>query len=170
MNIFVTYPDPTQCACALDDKRVVKMVLQTAQLLSTALLCHGHPDQRPLFREAHANHPCSLWVRETRSNYIWTFRHFSALCKEYMRRFNRQHLSERKLASILDDRRYLVPDGEQTPFVNCTNFRFLDVHNAYREQLVSKWKTDIREPKWTNAQPPAWAVGSGLNTVSVTFG
>ena len=67
MNIFATNSDPALAAKFLDDKRVVKMCLESAQLLCTAVIeCGGEAP----YKSIHKNHPCSIWVRKSRSNYM----------------------------------------------------------------------------------------------------
>ena len=90
MNIFVTDPDPVISAQTLCDKHVVKMVLESAQMLSTAWrepndlrsseFSSKYADEHELYKTAHPNHPCSIWVRQARENYKWLYRHFVALC------------------------------------------------------------------------------------------
>lgn len=154
MNIFVTDPCPFISARYLDDKRVIKMILESAQMLSTAIWeCGGTGFYRP----THKNHPCSKWARETRSNYQWLVNHFRFLMEEYSRRYGKFHKCAEYLDSIISGLRY-IPEGELTPFPNCTKFKDIpDVHRAYRECLLDKWQNDKRPPKWTNTNPPIWA-------------
>lgn len=98
MNIFYLDSDPRQCAEWMVDKHVVKMILETAQLLST---CHRImdgtdgiiPDDRDiiLYKSTHKNHPCSIWLRESVENYNWLFDHLMALCEEYKFRYGKVH-------------------------------------------------------------------------------
>jgi len=73
MNIFASHPSPLHSALVLDDKRVVKMVLESAQMLSTAISQRGCCAP---YRENHVNHPCSVWVRSTQGNYFWLLQHW----------------------------------------------------------------------------------------------
>ena len=97
MNIFVTDPDPVISAQTLCDKHVVKMVLESAQMLSTAWrdFSTKYSDDNELYKTAHLNHPCSIWVRQARENYKWLYRHFVALCDEYTHRYGKSHASAR---------------------------------------------------------------------------
>ena len=105
MNIFVTDPDPVISAQTLCDKHVVKMVLESAQMLSTAWrepndlrsteFSSKYADEHELYKTAHPNHPCSIWVRQARENYKWLYRHFVALCDEYTHRYGKSHASAR---------------------------------------------------------------------------
>ncbi len=122
MNIFYLDENPQKAAEMLIDKHVVKMVLETAQLLSTAHRVldgeHGYkmsannrrlqtwtmsdPEvDAKLYKATHFNHPCSIWARESLENYDWLYEYFEALSKEYTKRFGKTHLSWAKLGDIL---------------------------------------------------------------------
>ena len=75
MNIFVTHLDPVKCAQNLDDKRVIKMILESAQMLSTSINVSGGKGP---YKTTHVNHPCSVWVRSSNANYYWLLNHFQA--------------------------------------------------------------------------------------------
>lgn len=101
MNIFFLDWDPKVAASYHCDKHVVKMTLETAQLLSTS---HRVLDPDPceiLYRITHVDHPCSVWVRKSVDHYIWTFELFEYLAAEYSKRFRRDHLSWTKLSEVL---------------------------------------------------------------------
>jgi hypothetical protein len=155
VNIFATSNCPIESAQFLDDKRCIKMCLETAQLLSTALRVNGYKGD-DIYKIAHLNHPSSVWCRTTKGNYKWLLEHFKALCDEYNRRTGKTHASS-KLLPIFEDNTGLIPDGEQMPFSN--NARNLTkgvdfTHEtntiiAYQLYLGSRWETDKREPKWS---------------------
>ena len=154
MNIFATYSDPHDSAFALDDKRAIKMILESAQLMSTAINLSGG---KAPYKTTHPNHPVSIWARQNNTNYWWLFEHYQALCQVYYDRFNKRH---KTLDYILEfrDGVFKFPKSDLTPFANCTEFKNIkDVHEAYRLQLNKKWANDKRNPKWTNAKPPEWA-------------
>ena len=145
MNIFATSPCPIFCAQYLDDKRVVKMTLETAQMLSTAITERG--GEGP-YRRAYWNHPCTKWVRETRCNYDWTLRHFQALCDEYKKRYGRTHACASHLVTFADGAD-LMPDGWITSFADCSLQDSGDsVYERYRKCLAEKWRNDKRKPTW----------------------
>lgn len=155
MNIFTTSPCPIESAKFLDTKRVIKMCLESAQLLSTALRVNGYTGS-DIYRIAHLNHPSSCWTRKTQGNYKWLLAHFKALCEEYTNRVGKIHASS-NLLPIFEANVHLLPAGEQTPFSN--NARNLtkgvdftqesDVHTAYQLYLGARWETDKREPTWS---------------------
>lgn len=153
MNLFASDPCPYLSAQALDDKRVVKMVLETAQLLSTAVH-HGMVfASDEVYRPAYANHPVAIWVRAHPLNLGWTYWHLHALIEEYRLRFDRQHASERVLRALI------VPDKvpcKPPAFCNCTPYPELPVHGAYRHTLRLKWANDKRPPTWRVRGAPIW--------------
>ena len=90
MNLFVTHSCPKKSAKYLDDKRVVKMLLETAQLLCTTAWELGI--EAP-YKPTHKNHPVTKWVRESRANFIWTCQYFAALSDQYLCRYGKFHKS-----------------------------------------------------------------------------
>ena len=126
MNIFYLSRDPKQCASEHCDKHVVKMILEYAQLRSTAhRILDGDvrtgisktgrkqttyvlPDHREfkLYRATHANHPSAIWARQSVDNYMYLHRLLHYTCKEYTRRYGKVHKVERE--GILDSL-YLHP-------------------------------------------------------------
>ena len=152
MNIFVPYADSKKCAEALDDLRLNKMILETAQLLSTAAIFHGYVGD--IYKSTHLNHPCSVWTRETRENYNWLFIHMQDLVDEKFYRTGKIHGSVSIFGDLCSAANY-IPYGPQTPFANCTPHKSIhDVHLAYRCTLTDKWAADKRPPKWTKRQRP----------------
>ena len=134
MNIFATSKCPIECAKYLDDKRVIKMCLETAQILSTITGVGYKP--------THRNHPAVLWAKD---NFSWTLEHFVALCNEYYLRYNKIHKSSELLKDFIEN----SIEDKVTPFVNCTTYKHVeDIHLAYQLYLNDKWDTDKREPTW----------------------
>ena len=98
MNIFYLNKDPIQAAKEMCDKHVVKMILESAQLLSTAhRVIDGdvYADKKKLYKMTHKNHPCSKWVCRSGYNYVWLWNHMDALMKEYTNRYGKNHATER---------------------------------------------------------------------------
>jgi len=92
MNIFYLDHDAIKSARAMTDKHVVKMIVETAQLLSTAhhVLDGTNALPKRIYKPTHRNHPSAVWVRETIGNYIWTRNHLWALLDEYAQRYNKK--------------------------------------------------------------------------------
>lgn len=160
MNIFATSQCPISSAQALDDKRVVKMCLETAQLLSGAITLNGGV---ATYKLSHKHHPAMKWAAMSRDNYVWLLWHFKALLTEYKKLSGKVHACS-KLLNEFDKGIEFLPKGELTPFVNCTenktkgiSYKYvIDVHEAYRLYLKSRIATDVRESSWKNRQKPDW--------------
>ena len=100
MNIFVTDPSPIQSARNLPDKHIVKMPLETCQMLSIIYSDWYYgvgklykSDGKP-YRTAHGafrNHPCTQWAAASQYNLAWLIRHGYALCHEYNLRYGKVH-------------------------------------------------------------------------------
>ena len=90
MNIFAVNEDPRLAALQLPDKLVPKMIVESAQMLSTAhrvLDGDERADMLHLYKKAYENHPSCIWVREDAMNYWWLWMHALTLCQEYEWRF-----------------------------------------------------------------------------------
>lgn len=163
MNIFVTNKCPKLSAQALDNKRVVKMVLETAQLLSSAIFINNNRNFNNIYKPTHLRHPCTIWAGTSSGNWNWLLQHFVALCAEYSLRYNKHHASEKILPHFLEYQSS-IKIGKITTFVNCTrseslgiDFKhFKNVHKAYKKYLTVKWNLDKLPPKWLNRKPPLW--------------
>ncbi len=88
MNIFFLDYDPKKCAQYHNDKHVVKMILETAQLLCGVHWVIGN--EAP-YKLSHKNHPCSIWVRSSLENYLWLCELGLELCIEYEYRYGKKH-------------------------------------------------------------------------------
>jgi len=157
MNIFATYNSPRKSAIALDDKRVIKMILESMQMLSTAVYFYrGKAPYKPSF----VNHPCTKWARKNQANYQWLLKHFFYLFKEYKHRYKRHHKCERFYKILKSGKKYL-PKGKQTPFADCAGLpkkykSLTKITDRYRQCLSNKWLKDKRKPKWSKRNKPYW--------------
>lgn len=91
MNIFYLDSDLKKCAEYHCDKHVVKMVLETTQMLCTTLNLNNIDSP---YRTTHKNHPCSKWLRESKENFSWLCSFGMELCKEYTYRYHKTHKCE----------------------------------------------------------------------------
>ena len=92
MNIFVLDKDPKVSAEMLCDKHVVKMILESAQMLCTTIHFFGG---NPPYKPCHFNHPCTVWTRKSRSNYFWLLEHAEHISAEYTERYGKVHSSDK---------------------------------------------------------------------------
>jgi hypothetical protein len=160
VNIFVTSHDPKEAAMSLDDKRLRKMLIETAQILSVAAVRNGYSNMP--YKVTHANHPCCIWAAESGANFKWLVSYFLELSCEYLTRFSKIHKSSTHVSSFLD---LNIKGDTMTPFKNCTtntekgiSFKHIsDTTQAYRMYLDARWKTDKLKPKWTNRKKPSWS-------------
>ena len=105
MNIFYLDKCPHKAAELQYNKHVVKMILESAQMLCTA---HHHyaemhkinADYIP-YKKAHYNHPSTIWARKNHYQYQWLYWHMMALGDEYKKRYNKEHLSITKCKECL---------------------------------------------------------------------
>ena len=104
MNIFYLSHDPVKAAQVQYNKHVVKMILETAQLLCTAHHELGSPINIP-YKATHKNHPSAIWVRSSAEAYMWAYEHMLALGAEYTKRYGKEHLTIAKCRDVL----YILP-------------------------------------------------------------
>lgn len=166
MNIFATSPLPKECARALDDARVVKMVVETSQILSTAASLNGF---RPLIyglpKPTHTEHPVVRWTSGSRANFDWVLEHFRALLEEYAHRYGKQHRYEDHVRFYRMANNGVTKIWRNAGHLNCAcnlslnlDFRHMDnVYAAYREYLNARWASAPKPPKWTRREKPDWA-------------
>ena len=166
MNIFVVDADPASAAICLPDKLVVKMPLESAQMLSTAhrvLDGEQASADKGVYKVAMKNHPCTIWTRETSQNYRWLYYHFFALCKEYETRYGREHLCFTKLHKPLACLPKNIAIGGLTkmPQAMPEQYKCEDTVQAYRDYVVNekhyaKWnKIPSRQPDWWTITCPS---------------
>lgn len=162
MNIFVLSTDPEEAAQMACDQHVIKMILESTQLLATALRFHGAPDEvlprtasGTPYKSTHHNHPCSVWTRKTRANFLWLVEHVRALSEEYTIRFGKVHACSKWIDTMHRGSAW-IPDGELTEFARAMPDQYKDetsVVRSYRafycgEKLsFAKWK---RNGDWVN--------------------
>ena len=103
MNIFYLDSDPVKAAQIQYNKHVVKMILESAQMLCTAHHCYGSSIQKTNvpYKQAHLNHPSTIWARRSRTTYMWLYDHMIALGKEYTKRYGKEHLTITKCRDFL---------------------------------------------------------------------
>ena len=161
MNIFLSDPCPQICAKNLDDKRVVKMALETAQMLSSSLIVQSHLVPGPSvdigYGMTHAHHPCSVWTRKNRSNFSWLIEHGLHLCEEYSIRYGDTHASLEVIERAAKHRTMFNNDDPLVFSFNSSGYDTGDVFHDYKLCLVNKWKNlDKKKPNWGYTGRPAF--------------
>ena len=120
MNRFIINHTPTTIAKDLCDQHITKMVLEEAQMLCSAVRTHApdYAERYGLYKMAYQNHPCSVWVRETRANYTFGLSLLQAMSYEYTERYGKIHKSSR-LVTALKYADEFMPEGGLTPHPQC---------------------------------------------------
>jgi len=158
VNIFVLDANPVEAAKAHCNKHVVKMVLESAQLLSTAHHQHKSDVVNDVYKQTHINHPSAIWARSTSANYDWLLSHHIALLDEYTYRYWRGHATARLLPFL---RVNPCPIGDLTvPLVAMPDdlkpgdgYGWNDVVEAYRA-YYARDKAGMLQ--YTRRDRPAW--------------
>ena len=177
MNIFYVNESPIDAAQALVDKHVVKMILESAQLLSTA---HRFLDgeeiegqsktgrkarrwklfdarEDVLYQATHINHPSAVWCRQSIENYNWLVDHFYELGFEYTHRYGKIHKCfQSDFAYMLQSPPKNLKEYFWTPMPSCMAEEYIiseDPLTNYRNYYIIG-KSNLH--KWTNRQPPEW--------------
>ena len=112
MNIFLLNWNPQKAAQQHCDKHVVKMILETAQLLYSAHWMLNSPLPVNSYKLAHKNHPCSVWTRQSITNYLWLASLGWWLCKEYQYRYGEEkmHKTETHIVWLLNNPPQNIPN------------------------------------------------------------
>tara|TARA_B110000211_G_C14042027_1_gene537207 strand:- start:566 stop:1138 length:573 start_codon:yes stop_codon:yes gene_type:complete len=183
MNLFILDKDPIKAAQLQCDKHVVKMIVESAQMLSTAhRMLDGVqtrrksqsgktmskywelPDDREavLYKAVHMGHPCTVWTMQNDNNYRWHYDHFSALCREYTYRYDKTHATQTKLKSYLMNLPNNIKQGwkyQMTPFALAMKaepqcINENDIVQSYKDYYQTK--QDRFKMAWTRRSIPEW--------------
>ena len=146
MNIFHLHKDPKTCAEYHCDKHVVKMILETGQMLSTAYRRHFHECHYygvDLYKTAYPKHPMTIWVGDRGENFKWTMELLKHLLDQYELRFNKVHSTSR-IFYLLDKRykywRELKGSFSEPPQCMPDKCKHPDYITAYRIYYVNEKK------------------------------
>jgi hypothetical protein len=151
MNIFVLDYNPRKCAEYHSNSHVVKMVLETSQLLCGVHWVQG--GEAP-YKLSHKNHPCAIWTRESLSNYLYLCDLGLELCKEYTYRYGKRHKSQDVIEWCLINKPNIIDkDFTTPPKAMPDEFKVDDVIESYRNYYIGA-KKDFA--KWKNREIPEW--------------
>ena len=153
INIFFLDLDTTKCAKDHCDKHVVKMILETAQLLCSAHHVTNSNLEIP-YRLTHKNHPCSIWVRKSLSNYLYLCELGLALCKEYTNRYGKKHKTQTVIEWCVNNKPDIKDIGFTEPAKAMPDeFKTEDIVTSYRNYYRAA-KMPIAT--WKNGHKPVW--------------
>lgn len=153
MNIFYLDKCPKKAAEYHCDKHVVKMILETAQIISTVYARYGAHEMRmpkPCFH----NHPCTLWAGNSRQHLQWLVSLGLELNKQYMIRYGKEHKYFKLFVYFGYQSHFFVPDnGFTQPTLampdDCKTFDAVESYRLYYQKHkahFAKWKT--KKPLW----------------------
>lgn len=161
MNLFAFDDSPWQSALWLDDVRKNKMILEAAQMLSTAVRFNDPFTKLPVYKAAYVSHPCTKWVRASRENFGW--------CLKWMDALGKQKGGGHKSLGLLESFLSYYDHGsfrqeDRTPFANCARnmergvdfSKVEDTCLAYRLYMVERWKENNIRLTWKWGEEPAW--------------
>ena len=152
MNIFVLDEDPRTCAEYHCDKDVVKMILETAQMMCTI---NNELGNTTPYKSAFSKHPCTLWLKQSLANYHWALQLVKHLNCEYQQRYNKtmEHKSWSVVSSL--PTKIALPNIELTPFAQAMPEKYKNENAviAYRTYYIND-KKDFAT--WKNQTPKWW--------------
>ena len=152
MNIFILDKNITRCARYHCDQHVVKMILESVQLLCTSLNKKGFTTP---YKSTHVKHPCVLWVEESYDNFLWLQSLALALNDEYRYRFDKDR--DHKSISVLPEiSEYSYDHHGLTEFAQAMPDKYKvagDAVKAYRQFYLAE---KMHFAKWTRRRVPAW--------------
>ncbi len=155
MNIFVLDFDPQKAAMYHNDKHVVKMIVETAQLLCS--VHHMTSDKTDIpYKLISKNHPCAKWARKSRENYLWLLELGLYLCKEYEHRYGKVHKSLSCLA-------WCVSNRPNLPSLGITSFALAMPEEHMTDNAIFSYRLYYLKDKnhlanWTKREKPDWYI------------
>ena len=163
MNIFVLDKNPIIAARMMCDKHIPKMIVESAQMMASAVRRWGATDDvMPLtkagkpYKGGYANHPCTVWAGDTFGNFSWLTDHAMALCVEYTSRFGKEHTCADPISQLWHVGIVVSPSHRRTttPFALAMpdEFKQEDAIQAYRayyhSKTFAKWEKGTDAPYW----------------------
>jgi hypothetical protein len=132
---------------------MIKMILESAQIMSTVQREYWNMADDDLYKSTHKNHPCVKWVSENSLHYLWLFEHFEELCKIYKEKFGKDHKTWKEKRHVLykpifyiygtTNPRFQYDLRLPTFFANCSRYKDEpNVFEAYKKTLQEKWEED----------------------------
>ena len=176
MNIFYLDKDPKICAEMHCDKHVVKMIIEYAQLMSTAhRVLDGDPYvsqtlggrriqrwkhpiakmEKTLYKASHVKHPSGLWTRDSQNHYNWLYEMWTHLCDEYTHRYGKVHLTDKKLRGLLESPPMQIPvETYVDPYLAMPDdVKQKDVVQSYQDYYI-QYKNHLAV--WTKRSVPSF--------------
>ncbi len=154
MNIFVLDWDVKKCAVYHNDKHVVKMILETAQLLCGVHHLTDNNTTHIPYKLSHKNHPCAIWTRQSLSNYLYLCELGLELCNEYSFRYGKRHKSQDVIEWCMENKPKIVDIGfTKPPMAMPDKYKVDDVVESYRNYYLGEKK---HFSFWKKRSSPYW--------------
>ena len=154
MNIFFLDWDVEKNAQYHCDKHVVKMILETAQLLCGVHHMTSDDVNHVPYKLSHKNHPCAIWARESLTNYLYLGELGLELSREYTHRYGKKHKSQEVIEWCLMNKPHIQDIGFTTPPKAMPDeYKTEDVIESYRKYYLGAKKTFL---SWKERQVPEW--------------
>ena len=162
MNIFYLDEDPKLCAQYHCNKHLIKMILESCQLLCTA---HWMTGGEAPYKKTHFNHPSNKWARESLSNYVWLCDMTMELCKEYTHRNGKRHKTQQHLEWCMVN----LPNIEDKGF---TEIPQAMPDECKRENPIDGYRNYYNVEKaymckWKNREIPEWFIPKNIKTPTI---
>ncbi len=162
MNIFFLHQNPRTAAEYHADKHVVKMIIETAQMLYSVHWMLNSPLPVNAYKLAHKNHPCSIWARQSIANYLWLCSLGWWLCKEYQFRYGQSkvHKTESHITWLLNNHPVGIPYIAMTEPAQAMPDEYKN-HNtirAYRKFYIGSKLKERGIVKYTCREPPSFLI------------
>ena len=151
MNIFALSNNPQEAAQMLCNKHVGKMLVESAQIICSAMFLLGQ--EKTPYKPTHLKHPCVSWTASAPENMKWLYEHALELCKENFKRYGKMHKTQDVVLALR------VPDcdsREHNPFVLAMpdKYKSSDAIQSYRNYYIgekskfAKWEPKTQVPYW----------------------
>lgn len=171
MNIMAVHKQPRVSAIMLPDAHVVKMRVESVQMLVAALYINGCPEnQMPLTKAGrfhqggYFHHPCTVWASKTQENFLWLIEHAQALCDEKDYRYGvKEQTARKQLEHIVNEIQWddYIPEGELQDFYMAMPLIYqdpADTVGSYRRYFNAEkqYKKNGLPNTFTRREPPEW--------------
>ena len=154
MNIFFLDENPKLSAQYHVDKHVVKMILETSQLLCSVHHVTDQVNDQVPYKLSHKNHPCAVWARQSLSNYLYLCELGLELGKEYTYRYGKRHKSIDVINWCIINKPNIPDIDFTTPAMAMPDeFKVDSVVESYRNYYMG---AKINLASWKNREKPFW--------------
>lgn len=166
MNLFILSLNFQECAEAMFDKHVSKILLEAVQMLCTAIQIVDPENeiskQIKLYKIAHKNHPVTIWIRTSLENYMWTLNLVDAMHSEWKYRYNHPPEKMHKSYIVAKYLREYAPEVEKFPNIGLSRFALAMPHECKCEDPIESYRRYYQTTEkqkiasWKKREKPEW--------------